>query len=40
VYRDFPEEDKQTHIMIRPPTSDSEIEAVLGMLAGESFESA
>ena len=40
AYQDPPEEDKQTHILIRSPASDSEIEVVLGMLAGESSESA
>lgn len=36
----MPEVDKQTHILIQQPTNDSEIEVVLGMLAGESSESA
>ena len=31
--------DKQTHFLIRPTASDSEIEVVLGMLARESSES-
>lgn len=40
AYRGLPEEDKQTHILIQRSADDSEIEAVLSMLAGESSESA
>jgi hypothetical protein len=39
AHRDLPEVDKQTHFLIRPTASDSDIEVVLGMLTGESSES-
>ena len=39
AHRGLSEEDKQTHIFIQRTDDDSEIEAILGMLAGESFES-
>jgi hypothetical protein len=34
-----PEEENQTHFLMQPTANDSEIDVVLGMLAGESFES-
>lgn len=40
AYQSLPNEEKQTHIMIQQPTNYSEIEAILGMLARESSESA
>jgi hypothetical protein len=40
AHRSLLDEDRQTHILIRRPTSDSEIDAVLNALAGESSESA
>lgn len=39
-YQSLSDEEMQTHIMIQQPTNDSEIEAILGMLARESSESA
>jgi hypothetical protein len=39
AYQSLPDEEKQTHILIQQPNNDSEIEAILGMLAGESSES-
>jgi hypothetical protein len=39
MHRDLPEEEKQTHFLIQPTTNDSEIDAMLGMLARESSES-
>ena len=40
AHRNLPEEDRQTHILIWRSASDSEIDAVLNALAGESSESA
>jgi hypothetical protein len=39
MHRDLPEEEKQTHFLIRPTANDSEIDVVLGMMASESSES-
>jgi hypothetical protein len=36
AYQSLSDEEMQTHIMIQQPTNDSEIEAILGMLARES----
>jgi hypothetical protein len=40
AYQSLSDEEMQTHIMIQQPTNDFVIEAILGMLARESSESA
>jgi hypothetical protein len=39
VYQGLPEEEKQTHLQMQATADEAEVNAVLSMLAGESFES-
>lgn len=40
THKSLPEEEKQTHFLMQVATDDSEIDSILGMLTGESSESA